>query len=85
MDVNIELFDDDGNKKQFILNNNKFHKMIFIFNALEDGWTIKKRKKSYYLLKNHEGKKEIFLDTYLSTFMKENMDINKLISQNEGK
>ena len=85
MDVNIELFDDDGNKKQFILNNNKFHKMIFIFNALEDGWTIKKRKKSYYLLKNHEGKKEIFLDTYLPTFMKENMDINKLISQNEGK
>jgi hypothetical protein len=85
MDANIELFDDDGNKKRFTINNKKLHKMIFIFNALEDGWTIKKRKKSYFLLKNHEGKKEIFLDTYLTTFMKEYMDINKLISQNEGK
>jgi len=79
MDATIEISDDNGNKKQIMINNKKFHKMIFIFNALEDGWTIKKNKKSYYLLKNHEGKKEIFLDSYLSTFMKEYMDINKLI------
>jgi len=80
MDANIEFIDDDGNKKQCTINKNTFHKMVFIFNALEDGWTIKKRNKSYYLIKNHEGKKEIFLDSYLPTFMKEYMDINKIIS-----
>jgi hypothetical protein len=30
--------------------------------------------------KNHEGKKEIFLDSYLQKFMKSNMDINKILS-----
>ena len=79
MDATVEIVDDNGNKKQITINNKKFRKMVFIFNALEDGWTIKKNQKSYYLLKNHEGKKEIFLDSYLTTFMKEYMDINKLI------
>jgi hypothetical protein len=80
MEASIEFLDDDGNKTQFMINKTKLHKMIFIFNALEDGWSIKKRNKSYYLLKNHEGEKKIFLDSYLSTFMKEYMDINKFIS-----
>jgi len=31
-------------------------------------------------LKNHEGKKEIFLESYLSTFMNDNLDINKILS-----
>ena len=78
MEAVIELFDDDGNKKHLTINKKKLHKMIFIFNALEDGWTIKKRKKSYYLLKKHEGKTEIFQDSFLPTFMKEYMDINKI-------
>ena len=25
----------------------KFHKMAFIFNALDNGWTIKKKKNAY--------------------------------------
>ncbi len=54
--------------------------MIFIFNALEDGWSIKKRKKSYYMLKNHEAKKDVFMESYLPTLMKDYMDINKIIS-----
>ena len=43
----------------------KFHKMAFIFNALDNGWTIKKKGDAYIFSKKHEGKKEVFLDNYL--------------------
>jgi len=80
MEITIQLSDDEGNKSSVRINNLKFQKMIFLFNALEEGWTIKKKSDSYYLLKNHEGKKEIFLESYLSTFMKDVLDINKILS-----
>ena len=54
-------------------------KMIFIYNALEKGWTIKKRKDKYVFSKNHGGKKEVLLDDYLKRFMLDNLDINKII------
>ena len=49
-----------------------FQKMFFIFNALNDGWSIKKRKDSYVFTKKHEGRKEILSDDYLITFIKNN-------------
>jgi hypothetical protein len=54
--------------------------MLFLFNALNDGWSVKKRKESYIFTKNHEGKKEIFQDSYLISFMKDNLDMTKLLS-----
>ena len=80
MDVIVQLTNDEGKITTTKINKIKFHKMVFLFNALEQGWSIKKKNNSYYLLKNHEGKKEIFDDTYLSTFMKDTFDINKLLS-----
>ena len=56
---------------------NTFQKMIFIFNALDDGWSIKKMNNSFILKKNHEGKTEIFNEDYLENFMKSNLDVNK--------
>ena len=53
-------------------------KMIFIYNALDKGWTIKKKKNTYVFTKNHEGKKEVLLENYLKRFMMENLDINKI-------
>lgn len=58
----------------------KFQKMVFLYNALENGWSIKKRKDKYVFLKNHEGKKEVFDETYLSSFMKQNMNINNILT-----
>jgi hypothetical protein len=58
----------------------KFQKMVFLFNALDAGWSIKKQKESYIFKKNHEGKKEVFDEAYLAMFMKDNADINKLLS-----
>ena len=57
----------------------KFHKMAFLFNALDNGWTIKKKEKAYIFSKKHEGKKEVFLDTYLKRFMVTNFDLEKIL------
>ncbi len=73
MDIEVNIEDLEIDKL-------KFKKMVFLFNALENGWSIKKRKDSYIFTKNHEGKKEILHDSYLLTFMKLNMDINKCVS-----
>jgi hypothetical protein len=75
MDIEIKL-----EKNQSLeIDKIKFQKMVFLFNALDNGWSIKKRKDSYIFTKNHEGKKEIFDESYLSIFMKDNTDINKLL------
>ena len=47
------------------------HKMRFIINALEKGWTVKKRDDTYIFKKKHEGKREIFKDSYLDRFISE--------------
>jgi hypothetical protein len=57
-------------------------KMIFMYNALEKGWCIKKINDSYYFKKPHENKEEIFSDTFLSNFVKENTKLDKLLSNN---
>ena len=57
----------------------QFQKMSFIYNAIEEGWSVTKKQEAYVFSKNHEGKKEIFLDSYLQKFMKSNMDINKIL------
>ena len=73
MDVDINI-DTNNMKIDCIL----FQKMIFLYNALEKGWSIKKKNNAYVFTKNHEGKKEVLLEDYLKRFMMENLDINKI-------
>ena len=67
-----------------IYNNNitidklKFRKMTFIYNALEKGWNVSKKENLYIFKKNHEGKKEVYLDDYLARFMQENFDLSSI-------
>ena len=49
-------------------------KCVFVMNALENGWKVKKRKGSYIFTKRHEGCKKIFKDGYLELFLEENMN-----------
>ena len=73
MDVDINI-DTNNMKIDCIM----LQKMIFIYNALEKGWTIKKKNNTYVFTKNHEGKKEVLLEDYLKRFMLENLDISKI-------
>ncbi len=62
------------------INHIKLQKMAFIYNALENGWTINKNNNCYIFKKNHEGKKEVYLDDYLRRFMKDNFELKNLFS-----
>ena len=62
------------------INHIKLQKMAFIYNALEDGWTINKKNDCYIFKKNHEGRKEVYLDDYLRRFMKDNFNLENLFS-----
>lgn len=53
-------------------------KMAFIYNALEDGWEVKKRGENYIFKKQHHNQKEVFLDSYLEKFLKTNLNLHKL-------
>jgi hypothetical protein len=75
MDIEIKIGDANVDIDKL-----KFHKMVFLYNALDNGWAIKKRKDSYIFTKNHEGKKEIFDESYLSIFMKDNANINNILT-----
>jgi hypothetical protein len=52
--------------------------MKLIYNALDEGWSIKKKDTSYIFSKKHENKKEIIEDSYLLKFMKNNLELNKV-------
>ena len=52
-----------------------FQKMVFIMNALDKGWSVKKIEDSYIFTKKHEGKKEVFQSDYLDKFIESNMHL----------
>ena len=53
-------------------------KMGFIMNALDKGWSIKKRDDAFIFSKKHEGKREVFMDNYLESFVESNFEMSVL-------
>ena len=78
--MNVKNSEKDGKKYNISMDNEQFHKMVFLYNAVNKGWSVKKLNDSYIFKKNHEGKKEVFHESYLHNFMRENMDMNELLS-----
>ena len=54
-------------------------KMLFIFNALNDGWTVKKidNDKFEFLKDKEKIKKEIILEECIKKYIKYNINIEK--------
>jgi|UniRef100_A0A6C0IV32 hypothetical protein len=50
----------------------QFQKMMFLMNALEKGWSVKKQQDKYIFTKKHENKREIFEENYLERFIVSN-------------
>lgn len=69
-------------QEQFSVSNidvKKLQEMIFIYNALENGWRVKKGKSGLYSFKKpHNDNEEYFSDFYISTFIKENINMKKM-------
>jgi len=55
-------------------------KMLFIMNALDQGWSIKKSNDSYIFTKKHENRREIFQENYLEDFLISNFSSDLLDS-----
>jgi|UniRef100_A0A6C0B5K4 hypothetical protein len=61
---------------QMDLDQKTIYKMAFIYNSLEQGWSVKKRDGKYIFQKSHNGKREIFQDDYLEKFITENSSMD---------
>jgi len=72
MDKTVKNINLDNNLD---IDNILLQKMIFLYNSLDEGWTIKRDKKSYILTKKHENKKEVYNDSYLTDFVTANMSL----------
>ena len=69
------------------MNNNidiiSIQKMIFIYNAILSGWTVKMIDNDRFeFIKSKDNiSKEVYLNNYLHKFIKENLtDINKILN-----
>lgn len=67
---NIEIQDNSQVSKP------TFQKMLFIINALEQGWAVRKNNDTYIFTKKHENRQEIFQENYLETFVASNLTTN---------
>ena len=56
-------------------------KMALVYNAVQSGWTVKKREDKYIFSKPHENKKEVLLEDFLKTFLREHADLGKVCSK----
>lgn len=69
--IHINFHPNNINQKQLKI-------MVFLMNALEKGWCIKKDNEQYIFTKKHENKKEVFKEEYLEQFLVSNFDIDSL-------
>ena len=68
MELNVTMATADLNIESIEL-----QQMLFINNAIDAGWAVKKRDNKYIFSKKHENKKEVYLETYLQQFIEENL------------
>lgn len=69
----------DIENKNYKIDPMKFQKMLFIYNAIEDGWSLKKKNECYIFSKKTNNKKEVIKDEYLANFMKTNLELKDFI------
>ena len=75
----------NSNNFEFNLDLLSLHKMLFIYNAILNGWTVKLiSDNNFEFKKNKEDvKKEIYLDDYLKHFAKDNLNIDTIIKNTD--
>lgn len=62
-----------------------FQKMMFLTNAIEQGWTVKKSNDTFVFKKKHENRTEYLEEKYLETFLVSNLSNELLFSSKTKK
>ena len=65
------------NKKSENIKDKEYYKMKFIFNAIEQGWSVRKKDNLYIFKTKHNNKEEVFNEYYLEEFVMKNMNLNE--------
>ncbi len=65
-------------EKYLKLDKREYQKILFINNAIEDGWSVKKENDSYIFKKKHGNKVEVFEKKYLENFIIDNSKMPKM-------
>ena len=61
------------NIKSENIKDKEYYKMKFIFNAIEQGWSVRKKDNLYIFKTKHNNKEEVFNEYYLEEFVKNNI------------
>ena len=59
-------------------------KMLFVFNAVLSGWTVKMVGDNTFEFKKDRKNKEVDLDNYLRTFLIQNLNVDNISSNING-
>ena len=65
---------------------NVIQKMIFIFNALESGWIVRKVEGDKYEFKKHKDdvSHEVYLESYVKEFIRNNLSLRNFNNSNRN-
>jgi hypothetical protein len=55
-----------------------FQKMLFVYNALMSGWTVKMVENDKFEFKKDRENQEVNLDNYLRTFVLQNLNVDNI-------
>jgi len=66
---------------------NDLQKMIFIYNTLESGWTVRKINEGKYEFKKHKDdvSHEVYLEQYVKDFIRNNLSLRNFENINLNK
>ena len=53
----------------------EYFKLLFLYNAIKNGWSVKQTSSHYIFQKKHNGNKEIYRSNYLKKFIESNIYI----------
>jgi hypothetical protein len=65
------------NIKSENIKDKEYYKMKFIFNAIEQGWSVRKKDNLYIFKTKHNNKEEVFNEDYLEEFVMKNMNLSE--------
>ena len=54
----------------------EWSKMVFVLNAIDDGWCVKKKGGLYIFTKRKSKEKQVYEEKYLETFIQKYFNLN---------